>query len=344
MTTLTRRKRLLFAAFTFFVIAFVMTGCVTAADVYAHWRTQDDASVNVWGYRGNTQSRKPANSLRVVILGGSTVFGWGLPAHESIAAFLQQRLDATGAKTSVINLGAPNQGAYSFLPDLQDYEYLDYDIAVLYEGYNDLGTTVPNMRDVFTLTSDNRFLWRRSSPVFRMFGYYPILPVVLTEKADMIMAPAGGAAAAAAKPGLLRRAAASALQTAAETTGKIVRIGGIQDAAPRVVAGDDCSATWKFYCGSVRAAIDWATAHHKRVLVVGQPYIAESHIDQQAQLAAMLERRYGRDGSVRYLDLGRVFELSDLKMSYDGRHLTAAGNDKVAAQLVEPIRAMAGAQ
>src|SRR5689334_17513275 len=111
MTTLTRRKRLLFGAITFVLTALVMSCAVAGADVYAHWRTQDVAGVNVWGYRGATRPRKPANTQRVVILGGSTVFGWGLPAHESIAAFLEQRLQAAGAPMSVINLGAPNQGA-----------------------------------------------------------------------------------------------------------------------------------------------------------------------------------------------------------------------------------------
>ena len=37
-----------------------------------------------------------------------------------------------------MNLAYNNEGAYSFRFTLGDYLYLDYDLAILYEGYNDL--------------------------------------------------------------------------------------------------------------------------------------------------------------------------------------------------------------
>ncbi len=339
MTTPTRRKRLLFAAITFVLTALLMIGAVTAADVYAHWRTQDVAGVNVWGYRGAPQSRKPANGLRVVMLGGSTVFGWGLPAHESIPAFLEQRLAAAGSPMSVVNLGAPRQGAYGFLYDLQDFADLDYDIVCLYEGYNDLGGTVPHLSQVLAVSERNYHLWRRTSPVFRAFRYYPILPVVLIEKADILTAPPAGAVAFT--PGLAARATASAMRATAAVSAQLSRqLGGLSDVPPVPVVEDDCTATWRHYCGSVRAAVDWARARGKRVLVVTQPYISDSHVDQQANLAAMIEKYFGSDTGVRYLNLGRSIDLRDSRIAYDGLHLVAAGNDTIAAQLVEPVRTL----
>ena len=73
------------------------------------------------------------------MLGGSTVFGYGVAWNESIPAQLEPRLQARlGRPVTVVNLGFNNEGAYAFVPNLEDFAYLDYDVIVLYEGYNDL--------------------------------------------------------------------------------------------------------------------------------------------------------------------------------------------------------------
>ena len=109
------------------LVTLVLLIGLLGADIYAHWRTQNVAGVNVWGYRGAPVSAKRAGETRVAMFGGSTVYGWGLPAHESIASFLEQRLNASaaGRRFSVVNLGAPGQGAFGFVTDLADFEYLD---------------------------------------------------------------------------------------------------------------------------------------------------------------------------------------------------------------------------
>jgi hypothetical protein len=67
------------------------------------------------------------------------------------------------APTRVINLGFNNEGAFAFLPTLQDFRYLDYDIVCLYEGYNDLpGDEGPNTA-----------VFRHESPIFRLTGLFP---------------------------------------------------------------------------------------------------------------------------------------------------------------------------
>ena len=179
MTTLSRRRKIIFGLVAVSLASGVMIIGLVAADIYVHWRTQNVAGVNVWGYRGAPVGAKGDGDVRVAMVGGSTVYGWGLPSHESIASFLEQRLNASpsGRHFSVVNLGAPGQGAYGFITDLADFEDLDYDIVCLYEGYNDLGPMTIRGRE-------NYLLWRRESPVFRWTGYYPILPIVLREKAD----------------------------------------------------------------------------------------------------------------------------------------------------------------
>jgi hypothetical protein len=137
-------RRALGALWVLLVSSVVAMLALLAIDVYMHRRTQDLAGVNVWGYRGAPAGAKQSGDVRIVMLGGSTAFGYGLPSHESIPAFLERRLNAAagaaGRRFTVINLGAPGQGAHGFKFDLADYAYLDYEVALLYEGYNDLGS------------------------------------------------------------------------------------------------------------------------------------------------------------------------------------------------------------
>jgi hypothetical protein len=338
MSSLTPKRKLLYGLLA---AALAFTGALLlllAADVFAHARTQDVAGVNMWGYRGRPMSRKQPGEVRVAMLGGSTAFGWGLPASESIPAFLERRLNLAGrGRFSVVNLGAPGQGAYGFLFDLQDFEYLEYDVVCLYEGYNDVGP--------LTQRGLNNYLrWRRESPVFRWTGYYPILPVVLREKAQvMVGGPAAGKPGQVVfNAGIARRTVAGAMSAVADATrGLGSESGALSPVPPNPAIDDQCIEKWRRYCGSVREAIDWALAHDKRVIFVTQPYVSDAHIEQQANVAAMLHARFGHDPRVRYLNLGRAIDLHNAAIAYDGLHLVAAGNDTIAAQLVEAVVAAA---
>ena len=326
MTALTRKRKLLFAAVTAVLISGALVLILLGADLYAHWRTQHVAGVNIWGYRGEPVGSKADGEIRVVMLGGSTVYGWGLPASESIPAFLERRLNAaTGRRYSVVNLGAPGEGAYGFRIGLEDFESLDYDVVTLYEGYNDLGPYTIRGRD-------NYLLWRHQSPIFRWTGYYPLLPVVLREKADALTRDQGSGVRFGTRVG------AGAMRTVASLTAYLGgEPGGLTRAPEDVVAAGDCGDGWERYCGSVRTAIDWSLERGKAVIVASQPYISDAHVSQQANLAAMVRARYGAGRRVRYVDLGRVVDMRDLALAYDGLHLVAEGNDRIAAGLVGPV-------
>lgn len=331
---ITTRRKIVFAAIAMAVVTSGALLVLLVADIYVHWRTQDVAGWNVWGYRGKPVAAKQPGEIRVVMVGGSTVFGWGLPVHESIPAFLERKLNAAGGGTrfSVVNLGAPGQGAYGFVFDLADFESLDYDIVCLYEGYNDLGPITPRGRD-------NYLLWRRQSPIFRWTGYYPILPIVLREKA-IAMRQGGNVNAADVRfePGLATRATAGAMQAAASIAERVTGTAGTLSPMPSSLAvAAECLEKWKRYCGSVAEAVAWALGRRKPVIVISQPYLSDAHVEQQASLAAMLRIRFGDQPGVRYVDLGRAIDMGDLSIAYDGIHLIAAGNATIADHLVEPV-------
>src|SRR5438128_5726732 len=174
---MTTRKRIGFALTAMLLAVLVPLALLFAADVYFHHRVERAAGVNIWGYRGPRVPRKARGEHRLVVIGGSTAFGYGVFWDQTFPAFLERDLrplSKRGAPVTVVNLGFNSQGAYAFQFAEQDYLHLDYDGVILYEGYNDMGD------------SPNEFVGRRDSPVFRLTGYYPILSVALTEKAMML--------------------------------------------------------------------------------------------------------------------------------------------------------------
>ena len=133
-----------FFAFALTAIALSMSVTVAglvAADLYLHRRAERSAGLNRWGYRGPVVGRKQAGEIRIAVLGGSTAFGYGVTWDQALPAVMERLLNqaAAGApRVTVVNLAYNNEGAYAFLPTLLDFAYLDYDIACLYPGYNDL--------------------------------------------------------------------------------------------------------------------------------------------------------------------------------------------------------------
>jgi hypothetical protein len=342
------KQRVLFAAIAVLCSTVVVSAVLLGVDIYLHGRYQRSAGFNVWGYRGTPVGKKQRNEYRVVVLGGSSAYGYGVNADEAIPAVLQRllRQRAPSRLFTVVNLGYNNEAAYSFKPTLQDYRWLDYDLAVLYEGYNDLATDRINVQ-----------AFRHDSPVFRLTGYMPIFPIIFKEKAAAMLAGGDPAAMYRHDPGrtvfhasVARRVQAGVLDAAAEIAQSLeAQLGRVSTEPEHVVAdsGTGCRAPWGPYCQSVAAAVEYVRAAHKEVVVATQPYITvgqqvrDVHMNQQAEVRAMLARRFGRDPEVGYVNLGDRLNLSDRRMSFDGMHLTAAGSEIAAAALVEPVMAMA---
>jgi len=340
---MTRRKRLVFGLIAMLLAIVVPIGALLVADLWVHHRVERYAGVNIWGYRGPSLPRKANGEQRVVMIGGSTAFGYGVNLTESIPAHLESRLQALakqGSAIRVVNLGFNNQGAYGFRYAEEDYLRLDYDAVILYEGYNDLGD------------DPNGFVGRRDSPVFRLVGYYPLLYAALVEKA-MALRNGGNIDAAywgktVFKPGLVSRAGATTLEAAATVSKTLdAQLDRFSEAPPRPggrdsvrVADVGCQRRWGFYCAAVHDAIEYARAHHKRVLVVTQPYINERHVAQQTELRTMLAAQYPNVSDVQYANMGDALDLKDTNLSFDGMHLTTRGNDIIAARLVPAVAAL----
>jgi hypothetical protein len=334
--TLSPVKRIVFALVAITGSFLVMLLVLLGADLYAHTRVERSAGLNRQGYRGPVIGKKRAGETRVAMLGGSTVFGFDVEVEETVPALLDRELAKSVSNVRVVNLGFHQEGAISFVPTLRSYEYLDYDIVILYEGYNDIfGDAAP--------TNAQR---RHASPVFRLTGYYPILPLVLREKASFLRSGPGGPQATF-KPGLAKSTSAAALEATSAITEalnrQLDRLVDPPDTGPHT--GPGCASPWSHYCGSVAAAIRFARERQKDVLVIGQPRLSyegstERHASQQRALAEMIARDFGNDAHVRYADFGSVISTSDVSIAFDGMHLNAKGNGIIAEHLAPLVREM----
>jgi hypothetical protein len=345
------RHRLKFALAAIALAFAIPSGVLLAVDIALHSKYAKTAGFNVWGYRGPVAGRKQRDEYRIVVLGGSAAFGYGTSWDEALPAVLERRLAGRAVgpyrRFSVINLAYNNEGAYSFKFTLDDYRWLKYDLAVLYEGYNDLmgDSDRPNLS-----------VFRHDSPIFRLTGYLPIFPIIFKEKAAVML----GRSAMSAywpdtrtrfRPGVATRTTAEILRTAADVTESIERqIGRVATEPLRHIDDQEssgCRSPWQQYCRSISVAIDFALAHGSQVLVASQPWGAgvdyrARHQDQQRELAAMVDRKYHADARVRYANLGDAVDLRDPILSFDVMHLTVAGNERMAAAFVNPVVEMAG--
>ena len=341
-----RRKVFLGLCVSLFVTVSLLA-TLLAVDVYLHHRHEMNAGLNIWGYRGPVLEDKQDGERRIAVIGGSTAFGYGVTWPDAIPALLEQKLNdvaPSGETYIAANLAYNAEGAYSFKYTLRDYAYLDYDLAILYTGYNDLST------------DQNKQVHRHTSAVFTLTGYMPIFPVIFSEKAMMLRY--GGDLEAAYigektvfTPNTGDRFSATALETAVRV-GKSLeqQLGRLATADPlnSLTTTATCEGDWQAYCEQVTLAVDQLLADGKLVLVVTQPYISDGHVVQQNNLVAMLNRSYGANENVRHVNLGEslytlpsvLLTADDLTFVWDGMHLTAAGNDVVATGLVEPVISM----
>lgn len=338
---MTRRKRFIFSLIAVLLATGAAFAMVLGADMYLHRKAEQYAGVNMWGYRGPTVGRKRPGEHRLIVIGGSTTFGYGVAWDKAYPAQLEAALrprSRNGAPVNVVNLGFNAQGAYAFRYALDDYLWMNYDAAILSEGYNDVGD------------APNEYVGRRDSPVFRLTGYYPILHIALQEKA-MVLRTGGDLQAAyygrktVFKPGLAARTTATALETAATISkslnAQLDRLSKVPAAAATYadvrVPDYGCVRRWAHYCASVHDAVQFALDRRKKVLVVTQPYVNDMHREQQHEMRLMLRRQFGINPDVGYANLGDEIKLPDPHLAYDGMHMTVDGNAVMASKLVEPV-------
>jgi len=319
--TPSRRKRFILKLVTFLISALLCLSVLAGIDLYLHQKH----GINLRGYRGASLGAKQPGEKRVAILGGSTTWGFGLQAGQDFPAQLQrilaQRPDIShAAPINVLNLGFNNDGAYSFQFTLKDYDYLQPDVIVLYSGYNDLNE------------EQNYYVYRHRSPIFVWTGFLPLLPSLTVDKLTVWKRQLTGTD----KRTIFQPPDLKKLDTPLELQ---KQVGTLNQQAPTNPESSPapCPPEWQFYCEQISQAVQFGLNHGQHVLVVTEPYISDKHMLQQRALRNMLAARFANQPSLSYLDLGRAIDLRDSSLCWDGMHLTAEGNRRIAAAMAGSI-------
>ena len=313
-------KRLLFKLVSILLSALICVAVLLGIDLYLHYKH----GINLHGYRGPSLGAKQPGEKRIAILGGSTTWGFGLRYGQDFPAQLETMLAQSQelshpAPIHVLNLGFNNEGAYSFKFTMNDYAYLNPDVIVLYSGYNDLNAI------------QNYSVYRHRSPIFVRTGFLPLLPSLTVDKLTVWKRDLSGSDRRTVfQPPVRGKPVGNNLD---EQVGKLRE----DKVNTRATPSASCPAEWQFYCAEISGTIDLALKQGKRVMVVTEPYISDAHVAQQQALRDMLAARFADKANVRYLDLGWTVDLRDPAMCWDGMHLTAAGNERIAAALREPL-------
>lgn len=95
-------------------------------------------SINSQGFRGPEYDLSDTNALRVLLLGDSFTFGYGVNQEETFAGLLEKKLNAAGIRSFVFNAGVTGWGtAQQFLYAQDHFELLKPDIIVVTFCEND---------------------------------------------------------------------------------------------------------------------------------------------------------------------------------------------------------------
>ena len=331
-------KTILFVLISVFLVFIFAVSVLIGLDLLYHQKYLTIAGLNYRGYRGKVLSRKKSGEISIVMLGGSSLFGYGVKYNEAIPEILESALNAPlgnkdkRKKFSVINLAYNSEGSYAFYFNLHDFDYLDYDYVIIYDGYNDLGI-------------GNTVAYRHADPVFRIFKYMPILPMIINEKAMFIRH--GGKIEEAYRDKKVAFAPDQKDQIKiAAIENSLKSYNAIENILNRIKKNDQVDFNinlltadpWAWYTYYMRKAIDYTLSRNKKVIIITQPHISDAHRDQQKALREMLVKVYAGNSSVTYFDLGNSISLKDESLCYDGVHLSAKGCRVMAGYIFEKIK------
>lgn len=293
------------------VLVFASLGVSLAAAVgmeaFASQRVRQTAW-NIHGYRGRVLGKKVPNEVRVFAIGGSTTYGYTVNRDETYPAqletILNEKFGPRGIPASVANLGHLSDSSVCYEPTYRDYRYLDADIVILYEGYNDVsGPARRTERDCY----------QQGSLIFRWTGYFPIAPVFFREHWYKLRygSITAGYEASRASEVSMRQAAAT------------------HD--PPIPAYDNYERN---VLNFVRARL----AEGKGVVFAAQPYLGNAaHLDQQTRIRAALGS-FMSNPRFRYRDFLYLFGGKwDSGRFNELMWLNPRGNKVLAEKLAEPV-------
>jgi lysophospholipase L1-like esterase len=296
-------KQLFRNKYTKWIILFLIVSGLVLSDYFLH------GYYNTEGYRAEQLEEKKAGECRVACFGGSTTFGFWVEADEAWPAQLNKDLQNKGTY-SVVNLGANNQGIYGISYDIKNYEYLNYDMAIIYNGETDRD---PRILSDFNFRGDDLF--------FEAFGYKTILGFYIKEalrRATPVEQKDSVPVFQKEIPAVAMKNKVSAYYSAFDNEAKKM--------------GNKGEFPYQLYIAQLDEVLTYLTDKKIRTVLVCQPGAYPSV--QQQKVRQLLQAKYFN--KVEYINLSELFPDIN-KVSFDGMHLTKEGNGLVAAALRDSL-------
>ncbi len=281
----------------------ISIGAVAGLEAFAAWRLQRSAW-NSFGYRGRIVGPKAANEVRVIAIGGSTTYGYTVEAQDAYPAQLERILnERNSVPVSVANLGHLSDSSVCYEPNYRDYRYLDGDIVILYEGYNDVKPTRRSEQDCY----------RQSSPIFRTTGLLPLFPVYARERWYKL------------RYGDIETGYRHAMEAEVRRRGEVVP--------------PSEEEAYRNYERHVLAFVGARLTEGKGVVFASQPYLGNPvHLEQQARIRMALQA-FMAHPQFRYQDFLYLFGgVWDPAWFNEQMWLNRDGNRVLATKLAEPVR------
>ncbi len=289
--------------YTKWVILFGIVSGLVLSDYFLH------GYYNTEGYRGEQLEEKKPGEYRVACFGGSTTFGFWVEAEEAWPAQLNKDLQNKGSY-SVANLGANNQGIYGISYDIKNYEYLNYDMAVIYNGETDRD---PRILSDFNFRGDDLF--------FEAFGYKTILGFYIKEAIRRVTPVQQNDSVPVFQKGMSGDSIKNNVSAYYAVFNK---------EAEKMLAARELP--YQLYIEQLDEVLAYLVQKKIRTVLVCQP--GAYHSIQQQKVRQLLQAKYS--GKVEYINLSELF--TDInKVSFDGMHLTKEGNRVVAEALRDSL-------
>lgn len=276
--------------------------------VYAGWNSE--------GYRGIKKSKKENGFKRIVTVGGSTTFGYGTRYDESWPFLLEKQFLNNQIKIDVANLGHLYQGIWAIRKDLIHYNYLDYDYVIFYNGYND---TNPN--------EIQKGSARHYNPIFKLFGYLPILDTYIYEK--MVKILYGNLDLFYANKTKNNHQASFSLDKNNNPVRKQIQKKQINS---NKITNE--KTPYESYVNEYKKTFEYLLENKKKIIFIHQPKLKNHDKIQKREINNFL-KSFPEVIQLKYTEL---IDLSDLTISRDYMHLTPKGNHILAKKIFEDLK------
>lgn len=126
---------------------------------YATTEYASTVNINSQGIRNQEVIMpKPANTYRILAVGDSTTFGWGVDLNQTWEKQLEKQLNISGKNVEIIDAGVPGNNIPADSRVCQDYADR-FNIDAVIVGFNGLDDTVQGEAEITPLVFIESFLW-----------------------------------------------------------------------------------------------------------------------------------------------------------------------------------------